>query len=49
MDRLNKTFESGQVLNAKDLTDIVNKINEIIDSINNSSSIPEEEPTSEEQ
>ena len=49
MDKLNKTFESGQVLNAKDLTDIVNKINEIIDSINNLSPTPEDESTSEEQ
>lgn len=49
MDKLNTTFESGQVLEAKDLTDIVNKINEIIDSINNLSSKPEDEPTPEEQ
>lgn len=49
MDKLNKTFESGQVLEAKDLTNIVNKINEIIDSINNSSPTPEDESTSEEQ
>lgn len=48
MKTLNKTFESGQVLYEKDLTDIVNKINEIIESINNTSSKPEDESTPEE-
>lgn len=49
MEILNKEFESGQVLTVKDLTDIVDKINEIIESINSSSSTPGDEPTTEEQ
>lgn len=49
MEILNKKFESGQVLKAEYLTDIVNKINEIIKSINNTSSEPEDESISEEQ
>lgn len=49
MKKLNKTFESGQILTVKDLNDIVSKINEIIESINKSSPTPEDESTSEEQ
>lgn len=49
MKKLNKTFESGQILTVKDLNDIVSKINEIIESINNTSSKPEDESTPEEQ
>ena len=34
MDKLNKTFEPQQVLEAQDMTDVVGKVNELVESVN---------------